>query len=329
MTWVREDHPLVVQHLEDVGRVCHGNDIYILRDDLIPAALGGNKVRIAAEFIADMRKQDADALVMYGDRKSNLCRVLALACHAERIPCMMITASETSETPAFNEQIISGLGVEILACGQGAIAEAVDEAMDTMSTRGYRPYYIYGNRLGTGNEGTAANAYAKVYRQLLDWEREHGFSFDTIVLPYGTGSTQGGLVAGSLIAQDNREIIGISISSRTPERAMSVLADTVNSWFEKQGLVCPEGYEKSLHLETRYNCGGYGVPNSRVSDIIATMLRDTAIPFDPVYSGKAFLGMQDYLREHSVTDKRILFIHTGGLPIFFDHLRAAQEEHAC
>ena len=33
------------------------NDLYIKRDDLIPFSFGGNKVRIAAEFIDDMAEQ--------------------------------------------------------------------------------------------------------------------------------------------------------------------------------------------------------------------------------------------------------------------------------
>lgn len=329
MTWVREEHPLQIQRLDAEGLFGLQNELYLLRDDQIPAALGGNKVRIAAEFIRDMHTQNADALIMYGDRKSNLCRVLALACQAEGIPCLMITASEPSENPAFNERIITGLGVEMLACEPGHIAEAVDQAFAQLRERGYTPYYIYGNRYGAGNEGTAANAYAKVYREICAWEEAHGTSFDLIVLPYGTGATHGGMIVGSLLAQDNREIVGISISSRPPERAVAVLADTVESWFIKAGKPCPEGFKDAIHLECGYNCGGYGAPDARVDQTIATMLKEAAIPMDPVYSGKAFLGMCDYLSEHNITGKRILFLHTGGLPIFFDHLLTLRKEPAC
>lgn len=36
------------------------NDIYIKRDDLLPFSFAGNKVRIALEFIFDMKKQVKD-----------------------------------------------------------------------------------------------------------------------------------------------------------------------------------------------------------------------------------------------------------------------------
>lgn len=329
MSWVLDNHPLIIQKLSASERLGCGNEVYLLREDQIPVALGGNKVRIAAEFIRDMYAQDANALIMYGDRRSNLCRVLALACKAEQIPCLMITTSGPSTVPAFNERIITGLDVDIIQCEQGSIADAVDEAQERFANLGYRPYYIYGSRMGTGNEGTAANAYANVYKQILAWEDEHQVAFDIIVLPYGTGATQGGLVAGSLAARDNREIIGISISSRTPQRAMSILADSVASWFDKEGLDCPADYLKALHLECGYNCGGYGVPDKRVDETIRLMLQYAAIPLDPVYSGKAFLGMRDYLHDNDVRDKRILFVHTGGLPIFFDHLGTLYKENSC
>jgi D-cysteine desulfhydrase len=45
------------------------------------------------------------------------------------------------------------------------------------------------------------------------------------------------------------------------------------------------------------------------------------IPMDTTYVGKAFCGMQNYLREKKITGKNILFIHTGGTPLYFDHLK--------
>ena len=44
------------------------------------------------------------------------------------------------------------------------------------------------------------------------------------------------------------------------------------------------------------------------------------IPLDPTYTGKAFSGMLDYMEKLMVRDKNILFIHTGGTPLYFDHL---------
>ena len=44
------------------------------------------------------------------------------------------------------------------------------------------------------------------------------------------------------------------------------------------------------------------------------------VPLDATYTGKAFWGMCDYIRKTDIRDKNILFLHTGGTPLFFDGL---------
>lgn len=302
-----------------------GNRIFVKRDDLIPCALGGNKVRIAREFLGDMRARGCDALVMYGDLRSNLCRVLAILCHRDHVPCLMVATSEGDVAgQSFNEDVIGRLGVEVLECAKCDIAATVDLALERLTSRGLRPYYIYGNRTGSGNEGTAANAYARAYGEICAQEDELGERFDLIVTPYGTGCTQGGLVCGSLCTNDNREIVGISISSRPRERALSILDDTVCAWFEREGRELPGDYQRHLNLQTAYTCGGYGVRNQRVDELIERMLLEEGLPLDPTYTGKAFRGMLDYLDDCGVKGKSVLFLHTGGTPLFYDYLLATR-----
>lgn len=317
---------LVVQRLAcRPQELDESNELFFLRDDLLPVALGGNKVRIAREFIADMRAQKKDALLMYGDERSNLCRVLALLCSEEGIPCLMLASSSEEGKPSFNELIVRQLGVEIRQVEKDSIAEAVDTAMEDLRRKGFDPYYIYGSRYGTGNEAVAANAYAKVIGKISAWEEREGTEFDLIVVPCGTAATLGGLVAGSIAEGRRRDILGISISSRDEKRARSVLRDTVCAWLEKAGKDVPEDLDGLLQLDTSRKLGGYGVYNERVEQLISWMMEYNSIPLDPVYTGKALLGMLDHLAEHEVRGKRILFVHTGGLPLFFDYLNHRRE----
>lgn len=317
--------PTPIQELSFPEAVASGNRIFVKRDDLIPCALGGNKVRIAYEFLSDMRVRGCNALVMYGDLRSNLCRVLAILCHRDQVPCLMIATSEGDVVgQSFNQDVIRRLGVEVLECAKSDIAVTVDLAFGRLTSRGLRPYYIYGDRTGSGNEGTAANAYARAYGEICAQESALGVRFDLIVTPYGTGCTQGGLVCGSLCANDNREIVGISISSRPRERALSVLDDTVRAWFEREGRELPGDYQRHLNLQTAYTCGGYGVRDRRVDELIERMLLEEGLPLDPTYTGKAFRGMLDYLDDRGAKGKSVLFLHTGGTPLFYDYLLATR-----
>ena len=44
------------------------------------------------------------------------------------------------------------------------------------------------------------------------------------------------------------------------------------------------------------------------------------IPLDTTYTGKAFAGMLSHIKQERLKGKTILFIHTGGTPLFFDAL---------
>lgn len=51
------------------------------------------------------------------------------------------------------------------------------------------------------------------------------------------------------------------------------------------------------------------------------MLLRHGIPMDSVYTAKAYEGMKKYLDDKDIKNSDILFIHTGGTPLFFDDLK--------
>lgn len=298
-----------------------GNNFYIKRDDLLPFSCGGNKVRIAREFLADMKAKSRNCLIMYGNSRSNLCRVLANACYIENIPCMMICSDDPDgiHRRTGNSVLVDLLGSEIIYCAKNAIAPAVDEAFQRAFSRGLIPYYIYGNRLGTGNEGCAARAYAKAYDEICAQEEAMGIHFNYIFHASGTGATQSGLVCGNLVRKDDRKIIGISVS-RDKERGTDIIKNGVAEWFSDEGKTLPPNYEDEIILSDEYLAGGYGEYNEGILETIRTEWRTDGICLDPTYTGKAFTGMLSYVKSHGIENKNILFIHTGGTPLFYDAL---------
>ena len=298
-----------------------GNRLFVKREDLLPFSLGGNKVRIAKAFLDDMKMKGKNALIMYGNDRSNLCRVLSSACFAEKIPCLMVCSDDPDHTHTVtgNSHLIGLYGVEVLRCAKNAIAPAVDEAFERLIERGYDPYYIYGTRLGVGNEGTAARAYADAYREILADEERLGVHFDYVFHASGTGATQSGLIAGHLTAGDDKKIVGISVS-RDKRRGTRIIEEGVSAWFEDQDLPVPKNLGEEIILEDAYLAGGYGLYDEEILDVIRNQFRANTLPLDPTYTGKAFRGMLAYLKEHDITGKNILFIHTGGTPLFFDAL---------
>ena len=79
--------------------------LYCKREDLLPFSLGGNKVRIGRAFFCDMQEKNKDCMIIYGNSRSNLCRVLANLCCAEytKIPEIAQVARIVANLAALQE----------------------------------------------------------------------------------------------------------------------------------------------------------------------------------------------------------------------------------
>lgn len=319
----------IIQRLamDDTG----GNEFYIKRDDLLPFSIGGNKVRIAEAFYQDMKAKGGDTMIIYGSRHSNLCRVLSDLCFSRGTKCVMICSHEAGEddAPTNNTHLITWTGTEIVNCAKNEIAQTVERVMNNIQESGGTPYYIYGDKYGKGNEGTAARAYAEAYREILRQEQEMGVAFDYIFCPSGTGATQTGLTCGHLLAGDRKKIMGVMISSRETERAYQVIEEGIQTYFAEHPEVreqMPEDLSGEIHLLDAYRQEGYGKYDARVEACIRQQYLANGIPLDPIYTAKAFWGMAEYVRDAGIHDSRILFLHTGGTPLFFDYVSNSSEQ---
>lgn len=297
--------------------------LYCKREDLLPFSLGGNKVRIGRAFFNDMLEKGKDCMIVYGNSRSNLCRVLANLCCAHKVPCYMICSGEAGEEAGIetnNSRLMKWLGAEVIPCEKTNIAQTVEETMNRLTAEGKHPYYIFGDKFGTGNEGTPVQAYIDGYREIRAWEEQEGILFSHIFFASGTGSTQCGLVSGKILEQGPEKIVGISISSREYDRAMNVMQTGIREYFEKHHLELPEHFAKELHLEMAYRQAGYGQYDDRIMHVIREEFCRNGLPLDPTYTGKAFWGMKEYIEEHHLEDCDVLFLHTGGTPLFYDCL---------
>lgn len=152
-----------------------------------------------------------------------------------------------------------------------------------------------------------------------------GVHFDLIFLASSTGATQGGLTAGELLAGDGARVVGISVSRREA-RAREVIARDLEAYGEAMGIRLPDHAERAVRITDRYLAGGYGKSTEEIRETVRTAYLRDGLNLDLVYTGKAFWGMEEYLKEHQIRGKQILFLHTGGTPLFFDHLQELAQE---
>ena len=176
----------------------------------------------------------------------------------------------------------------------------------------FNPYFIPGG--GHGNIGT--QAYVECYKEIKEYEIENNIKFDYIFFASGTGTTHAGLVCGQLIYKDNRKIVGISIARKNPYGRKIVL-DSIREYMpneEERNI-----QEKTIFIDD-YIGAGYGKDNLKITKTIKDVMINYGIPLDSTYTAKAFYGMCEYLKKTNIKDKKILFIHTGGTPLFFNDI---------
>lgn len=287
------------------------NVLYIKREDLIPYSFGGNKARKGFLFFKAIDSGGYNCVVTYGSSHSNHCRIIANMAAERKIPCYLIGPEEVSDV-TFNTRFMNLFGAEIITVPVERVPDTIENKLKELREKGFNPYFIPGG--GHGNIGT--EAYVQCYEEIRSFEQKQNIIFDYIFLASGTGTTHAGLICGQIIHKDNRKIIGISIARKNP-RGRNVVVDCIKEYMPN---VAEETIQENTIFLDQYIGDGYGKENKEIEKIIKKAMINYGIPMDSTYTGKAFLGMSKYIKSQGITGKNILFIHTGGTPLFFDDL---------
>ena len=290
-------------------------NLYVKREDMIPYSFGGNKVRKAFGFFKEIDEGDYDYVVTYGSSHSNHCRVVANMAADRKLPCIIIGPEEVSDR-TYNSVMMELFGVKITTVPVSEVHDTIEKTLSDLKAAGHKPYFIQGG--GHGDIGT--QAYVDCYNEIRAFEQEENIHFDYIFFASGTGTTQAGLVCGQLINHDDRTIVGISIARKNP-RGRDVVLGSIREYLEHNKVACDisEIEKKTLFIDD-YTGEGYGADSDLIIQTIKDELFMNGMPLDSTYTGKAFLGMKQYINQNSISDKTVLFIHTGGTPLFFDDI---------
>ncbi len=292
------------------------NTLFIKREDLLPFSFGGNKARKAKLFFEEIYRGSYDCVVTYGSSSSNHCRIVSNLAMARGMKCYIISPEEASKE-TYNSKLMDMFGAEIVVCSVDKVQKTIEDTLQELKKEGYSPYFIAGG--GHGTIGT--QAYVECYEEISKYEKEHQMQFDYIFHASGTGTTQAGLICGQLINGEERTIVGISIARKNPRGRQVVLESVKEYLLEHKVAVSEEAIEDTTILEDGYIQGGYGACSEEVIEVIKNMMQQYGLPLDTTYTGKAMAGMLAYMKQKKIENKKILFIHTGGTPLFFDYLK--------
>ncbi len=276
----------------------------IVRDDLFPAHMGGNKARKMVRIAQDIEQRGCNAVVTTGGIQSNHCRVVALACASRGWKCHLILHGDPEQfhKERGNALLMRMSGADIFFVESQQIGSAMEQSMADLAQEGYQPYYLQGG----GHNPAGVRAYVQAVKELKN-ALPSGESFSHIFLASGTGSTQAGILAGCYEAGWNHtRVHGISVA-RTKKRGVEAILEALT--------MVDEAYSElagRVDFVDDFRFGGYGKTAPSLRRFIEETARKTGIVLDETYSGKAFLAMKEILTRDQLKGN-ILFWHTGGV----------------
>jgi len=289
-----------------------GVDLWIKRDDLTGFAMGGNKGRKLEYLIADALDKGADTVVTCGSVQSNFIRQLGAACAVVGMRCVAVVMElpyEYSKPMGIllnsrigNPQLNILFGVETVLVSDDnwdVLFRECDVISKKLSDAGGKVYSI---PIG-GSSPLGAYAFYVAAQEVIATE----IAFDWVVTSSSSGSTQTGLTYG--FHGTPTQVLGISADPE-PE-FLNDLQKLGYSLAELLGELPVAG--ESFVLNQDFVGYGYGVTDDETLAAIRWLATREGILLDPIYSGKAFRGLLELVRNHTLKG-RILFWHTGGQP---------------
>jgi len=310
--------PTPMHKLENLSKKHSDYNIYIKRDDQTGLASGGNKTRKLEYLIKEAIDTNCNVVFTAGAQQSNHCRQTAAACALADIECHIIVKGNEPEhyqgnlllshllgakihfTNNYNKEIDYNSYIEKLEKGKKAIVVPIG-----------------------GSNITGTLGYVEAMKELKLQLEEQKVKIDYLFFASSSGGTHAGIMLGMQLYNLDFELIPIKIDKDTNEKGelAEVVLNLVNEGANLLNL--DRNYSLSdIPLNRNYNEADYGVLTKNEVLAVNELALTEGILLDPVYTGRAFYGMLDCLKNKKLTQKsNILFWHTGGLPALFEYAK--------
>ena len=309
--------PTPLQPLQRLGEKL-GVDLYVKRDDLTGAALSGNKIRKLEFVLADALDRKADTIITCGGAQSNHCRATAVAAAMLGMNCrLLLRTPDPTDPPAAEGNILLDCmaGADIVWITPEDYARR-DDCMKregaALEGTGHKPYLIpegASNALG-------AWGYIRAAEELVnDVANLPGGSSQpcTIINAAGSGGTSAGLILGVRMLDLNARIVSINVSDDR-QYFVKAIGDICESAIADYQLGIDFSRERDVEIIDGYVGRGYAVSQKAELELLCETARTEGIFLDPVYTGKAFFGMVQELKNNpGCFGDRVIFVHTGGI----------------
>ncbi len=310
--------PTPLEPMARLGAELGGPRLFVKRDDCTGLALGGNKTRKLEFLMAEALAAGATCVITAGGVQSNHERQTAAAAAKLGLAAHLVLTRNVSwdkddydRTGNILLDRLLGAEIRILPAGRDRAA-AMDALAAELRAAGARPYII---PLG-GSNATGALGYVACAGELVAQAEALSGGLDAIVLASSSGGTQAGLIAGLVALGHPARVIGVEVDGDR-EGVAAAVREAAAAVAERLDLDANQVIAR-IEVVAGYGGPGYGLPTPETRRAVELAARREGLLLDPVYSGKAMVGLIGLIAEGRFkAGERVVFLHSGGTPALF------------
>jgi 1-aminocyclopropane-1-carboxylate deaminase len=271
--------------------------VLVKRDDLIDPVISGNKFRKLKYILELAASQRKNGILTPGGAYSNHLAATAAACNRLGLRSAgLVRGEELTADSNANLKLCASLGMELIFLSRGEYAERDEpERQEIWKAR-------YSDLLFVPEGGATYHGLIGCQELALELPAD----VTDVFVAQGTTATSCGLLLG--------------LPESCTLHAVPVLKE-FQSLHEMRRLLYPflldndvvSDYLKRVEVHDRHHFGGYGKVTPQLIDFVGQIRRAHDLPLDTIYTGKAFFAMFEYLSRPDVHNRKVVFIHTGGL----------------
>ncbi|HOY13829.1 MAG TPA: pyridoxal-phosphate dependent enzyme [Saprospiraceae bacterium] len=289
--------PTPVREIKDVYQQ-YGVKLIVKEDYQTHPIISGNKWRKLNGNLQHMQSQGYEGIISFGGAHSNHLYALAGLRQLFDIPVIVLVRGDgfdpENETLAFAKTS----GVKLYFIDRAAYREKERGEIANKIISEFPNYLVIPE--GGSNQFALSGIqelYSEIKVQIPDYSH--------LVLSMGTGGTAGGLL--SCMKKDRAQMVVYPAL-----KGDWMQAEIINyvKLFNKNVVQIPN----KLTVRSAFHFGGYGKIPTDLLLFIDEVKNKYDLPLDPIYTGKAFFGlMEDIKNKFYKPGDIVVFIHTGGL----------------
>jgi 1-aminocyclopropane-1-carboxylate deaminase len=268
--------------------------LFVKRDDLIHKEISGNKLRKLKYNLKAFYEFNCKGIITYGGAFSNHLIATASACNLSGIKSIgFVRGEELDENSNTILRNCSSLGMNLKFVTRAHFSK-IKHNSGVQEFDGENYWFVPEG--GSNKEG-----YFGCSEIVPD------DNFNIICLAQGTTTTS----------------VGVALSLKLNQKLLVVpVLKGFNSLGEMKKLLSDdllfEELKNNIIVSDEFHFGGYSKTTKELLDFVQDFNELNNFQIEPIYTGKAMYALREYLISSKTNEnKKVLFVHTGGLQNYF------------